>query len=193
MIPSEAMVAHMTGKVLQLFDLLQHGEIIHAPALPFKRNGFYADMALITTEGNTKIVAESVDLPTGEESFFLNLAEYDADKYWPDKRGVSAWPPRQDERQNWTAVDLVVDIKKSGLGAILGSSRQVRYYRSTSTPQIGARGLLQSAAAVSLGGSDGQLLIYATPEFPCSIEVVMEPLRIRSILSELEEFCVDRS
>jgi hypothetical protein len=186
------MVTHMTEKTLQLFDLLQHGEIIHAPALPFKRNGFYADMALITTEGNTKIVAEGVDLPTGEETFFLNLVEYDADKYWPDKQGVSAWPPRQDERQNWTAVDLVLDIKKSGLAEILGSSRRVGFYRNVRTPQIAVRGLLQSAAAVSLGGSDGRLLIYATPEFPCSLEVAMEPLRIRSILSELEEFCVDR-
>jgi hypothetical protein len=83
-------------------------------------------------------------------------------------------------------------MKKFGLEAILGSSRRVAFYRNVRTSQIAVRGLLQSAAAVSLGGSDGRLLIYATPEFPCSLEVTMETPRIRSILSELEEFCVDR-
>jgi hypothetical protein len=186
------MVTHMTEKALQLFDILQHGEILHAPALPFRRKGFYADMALITTGGNAKIVAEGVDLSTGEETFFLNLVEYDADKYWPDKQGVSAWPPRQDEKQNWTAVDLVFDMKRFGLEAVLSNSRRVRFYRNVNASQIGTKGLLKSASAVSLAGSDGQLLIYATPEFPCSLEVVMEPLHIQSILAALEEFYVDR-
>lgn len=181
----------MTGKALQLFDVLQHGEILHAPALPFKRNGFYADVALITTRGNTKIVAEGTDLSTGIETFFLNLAEFDADKYWPDKRGVPAWPPRQNEKNDWSAVDLICDIKKFGLEAVLSSSRRVRFYRDINATEIGAKGLLQSAAAVSLAGSDGQLLIYATPVFPCSLEVAMEAPRIRSILMEMEEFFVE--
>jgi len=186
------MVTQMTENALKLFDSLQHGEILHAPALAFKRNGFYADMAFITTEGNVKIIAEGVDLQNGEETFFLNLKEYDGDRYWPDKRGVSSWPPRQDEKNNWTAVDLVLEMKKSGLEAILGTSRQLRFYRNANASQVGSKGILQSAAAVSLGGDGEQLLIYATPEFPCSLEVMQEPTRIQSILTELEEFYVDR-
>jgi hypothetical protein len=176
--------------ILQLVDLLKHGEILQAPALPLKRKGFYADMALVTTKGNTKIVAEGVDLSDGEETFFLNLDEYHADKYWLDKQGVSAWPPRPDEKNSWTAVDLVLDIRRSGLDAVLKSNRQVRFYRSANVSQIGFKGVLQSVAAVSLTSSvpsEGMLFIYATPELPCSIEVTMEPPRIETILAGLEE------
>jgi hypothetical protein len=180
----------MTKKALQLLDALKHGEILHVPALPFKRKGYYADMALVTNKGNTRLIAEGADLPNGEEAFFLNLNEYDADRYWTDKEGVSAWPPRPNEVQNWTAVDLAFEIKESGLGAILGSRRRVTFYRSRSSANIGVRGVLQSAAALMLGAGDEQLLIHATPVFPCSLEVVTGLSRMRSLLLDLEEFCL---
>ena len=178
-------------EILQLVDLLQHGEVLHAPALPFKRKGFYADMILITKQGDLQIVGEGFDLEDGEEVFFLNLAEYKADTYWHDKDGIPAWPPQPNQEQKWAAVDLVLDIKKSELEAVLASNRRVRFYRSPLLSGVGPRGVLQSAAAVSFAGctsNDRQLLIYATPEFPCSLEVVMEASHIQSILAGLEEF-----
>jgi hypothetical protein len=50
-------------------NALLHGEIIQAPALPFKRSTFYADMFLITTLGNTQIISTGFDLLGGEEVF----------------------------------------------------------------------------------------------------------------------------
>jgi hypothetical protein len=121
------------------------------------------------------------------------LDEHDGDKYWPNKQGVFAWPPWQDERKQWTAVDLALDIKKYGLETAFANGRKVRFYRKHNASQIGPRGLLQSAAAVELAGKQGRFFIYATPEFPCSLEVVMEPLHIAEILVGLEEFYPDRT
>jgi hypothetical protein len=55
---------------------------------------------------------------------------------------------------------------------------------------------LQSAAAVSLASRasvDKQLIIFATPEFPCSLEISMDVSRINAILAGLEEFHLDQT
>jgi len=177
---------------LDLLQVLLHGKLLHVPALPFSRAGFYADMGLIAENGNAKIFGESFDLPDGEETFFLNLDEFEPDTYWLDKSGHSAWPPGQSDTATWVATDLAVRFREEGLGDILDGNREVKFYRSPRAAGSGlpSRGLLQSAAAISFGGrsSDSQrVLIYATPAFPCSIEVVLDESRSRSIIEDLEE------
>jgi len=161
------------------------------PALSLKRQGFYADLALVTDKGDVRIVGEGFDLPSGIEVFFLNLVEFSAETYWKDKAGNPAWPPSA--TQLWSAVDLFLTFKQRGMGSLLSGPRQVRFYRNASDLFSGLPpcGVLQSAAAVSLSGEacgPCQLLIYATPELACSLEVVLERARIESILAELEEF-----
>jgi hypothetical protein len=191
--PEEAALAIPVRRQTSQLGTLLHGEILHAPALPIKRKGFHVDLLLMTTRGNTNIVGEGFDLPDGEEVFFLNLKEYDPATYWVDENGRPAWPPEPDTVGAWKAIDLALDWKQSGLEAILAGNRQIRFYRNARDFRFGlvSKGTLQSAAAITLSGrgaSDGQVLICATPVFPCSLEIVTEASRIRSILAELEEF-----
>ncbi len=177
-----------------MIDALLRGEIRHLPALPFKRKDFYADLVLLTTRGDIRIVGEGFDLPSGEEVFFLNLVEYEPDTYWVDKLGRPAWPPRPDELGGgWSAVDLVAKWRRSALPGIAGADRTVRFFRDRRAFSEGltSKGALQSASAITLSEtseSAGQLIIYATAEFPCSLEITAEVKRIDSILAGLQEF-----
>jgi hypothetical protein len=183
----------MSNTCSQLIDVLLHGRILHAPALAFKRLGFYADMALVTTRGSVRILGEGFDMPDGEEFFFLNLGEFQADAYWHDKQGRPAWPPRQAEDGGWSALDLVSEFKRFGLHEALESNRQVKFYRNPDAIALGlgSRGPLQSASAVSLAGSglcSERLLVYATPELPSSLEIILEGPRLLAVIAGLEEF-----
>lgn len=177
----------------QLLKVLLYGKILHAPALPFSTAGFFADMGLISEGGNAKVVGESLDTSDGEELFFLNLDEFDPDAYWLDQSGHSAWPPPPSQSAVWTATDLAVTFRGEGFGSALEGNREVKFYRSPQVVGSGrrSRGVLQSAAAFTFenrGSRSDRFMIFATPSFPTSLEVILVESRIRSILASLEEF-----
>jgi hypothetical protein len=176
----------------ELIESLLHGEIIHVPALPFRREGFYADVALVTTAGSVKVVAEGFDLPSGEEAFFLNLDSFDPEAYWVNKDGESAWSPNVNVGGKWRALDLASLINEAGLKAVLKGNRTVKFYRNfeATRADMNSRGILRSAAAIVLGSnsSDQCVVIYASPELACSVELAWGRPRVSQILTSLEEF-----
>ena len=162
------------------------------PALPLNRDGFFADLVLITAQGTARVVSEGFDLASEEEVFFLNVDEYNADTYWQDEHGRPAWPMRPNGAGTWSAVDLVKTMFRS-TESLLKSTRRVRLFRDTRVPSLNLppKGVMQSAAAVCLEDGNGasfRVLIYATPEISCSLEVTTEPSRINAIIAALEEF-----
>ncbi len=176
----------------QLIESLLHGEIINVPALPLRREGFYADLALVTSVGSVKVTAEGFDLPSGEEVFFLNLDSFDPEAYWVDKDGGSAWSPNANVEGKWSALDLASLINEAGLGEVLKGKRTAKLYRNADATRAdkNSRGVLRSAAALVLGSnsSDQCVVIYASPELACSVEVAWDRARASQILTSLEEF-----
>jgi hypothetical protein len=172
-----------------LLEALLHGEVWHIPALPFQRKDFYADIALITDRGSTKVIAEGFDLPTEEEVFYLNLDGFDPNAYWIDEGGKSAWPPELDGKGGWTAFDIATALKETGLADVLCSNRTVQFYRHPEAARsgIGSRGLFGSSAIALTSKTTGQcVVIYAAPDLACSVQVTWDQARISEILSKLE-------
>ena len=173
-----------------LINRLAFSNIIHAPALPFKRKSFCPDMAFVTDKGNVKIVAKGVDLVSGEETFYLDLDSFEADGYWLDKQGVPAWPPRETGSDRWSAIDYVETVKALGLTDLLKPKRRILLYRDPEGSSYGDLGALRSAKAISLSSPDfsQRLVISATAEFPCSIAVAINNSRAGELIFGMEEF-----
>jgi hypothetical protein len=144
----------------------------------------FLHVILSCDEARIVITGEAADVENRTEAFFLTQETFNPAEWKFSITDEHVWPP-QELTHTW---------KGSILEHIWSSPRTVRYYFD---PENRARGLtpggsMDSAAALQLtfktGDPSVRLLLYATPEYPCSVELATKAERCDEILANLEEF-----
>jgi hypothetical protein len=167
-----------------LADLLSSGSVQSVKCLPMGRVDRVFLNVIISVDGKLVVITgQAIDVENRTEAFILT-----ADRTLPKWRtGVSGDP------SIWTPKDLLTIPKDSPLAELWASPRIVKYYLD---PEDSLRGLtrigpLDSAAAIEFVGTSNcaaRLVFYATPEYPCSVELATMPERCGAILAKLREF-----
>jgi hypothetical protein len=167
-----------------LADLLSSGRVRSVMCWPMGRvEGVFLDVVVSLDDRVVVISGEAIDVDNRTEAFILT-----ADHILPN------WPVSGSGDQSiWTPRDLVTTSTDSPLAELWSSPRIVKWYLD---PKDIPRGLtrngpLDSAAAIELiatSNDSARLVLYATPEYPCSVELATMPERSGAILTKLEEF-----
>jgi hypothetical protein len=150
----------------------------------YKSRVFFLDVVLSTDDAAIRVTGQASDVENRTEAFFLITVPFNPAESW---RGVGRNP-------GWETVDLTAKWRGSPLEGLWFSPRVVKYYFAPADRERGLapQGTVDSAAAIefrSAGGEAGaRLVLYATTEYPCSIEVATTPEHCDRILGVLEEF-----
>jgi hypothetical protein len=145
--------------------------------------GFFLNVDLSSDAITARLTGAAFDLPDRTEAFLLSAAA-DIGKGWLAREGSAGWEP----------VDLLTNWQASGLEKLWSNPREVRYFYDSEDRDRGLppSELLGSAAAIMLSadssGSGPQVVLYATPEYPCALELATAPQRCEVILAGLTEF-----
>ena len=146
--------------------------------------GFYLDLVLSAENELVEITGTAYDLPDRTEAFVLTVVEGPHEDHWKAAGG----------QPGWSREDVLARLGEESSHDIWRGPRRVRYYLDPDDRDRGlhAQGPLKSAAAIELSGfrqdSEFSVVLYATPEYPCAVEVTASANRRRTILSPLEEF-----
>jgi hypothetical protein len=168
-----------------LIDFLSFAVLNSVVGMPLgKVSGFYLDLVLSSKEETVCLIGAACDLPDRTEAFYLSTGDSDPVRRWMGPDGEPAWE----------AVDLLEGGKLLEWAGAFGVSRTVRCYFDSEDRDRGLpiQGPLSSAAAIEFRPSGDipadRLVIYATPEYPCAIELATTPERCDEILGRLKEF-----
>lgn len=174
----------MNGAIT-LADFLSNARIQAVKGMPMGNvGGFFLDFILSTDAVAIKITGQASDVENRTEAFFLTASAFNASEWWTGPDGNSAWP----------AEDLTTRWKGSPLEQLWLLPRLVKYYFDPEDRRRGliAQGPFDSAAAMELTNPSGdpkaRLVLYATPEYPCSIELATALMRCDEIIARLERF-----
>lgn len=172
-------------KARSLADFLSHAEIQSVIGMPMGDvRGVFLDVVLSSSDATVRLTGAASDLPDRTEAFLLTATDFDPAQRWTGPEG----------NPGWEVEDLLASWKETGLAGVWPGQRAVRYFFD---PEDRGRGLtvqgpLDSAAAIEfrpVSGSPNQcLVLYATPEYPCAIEVATASERRDALLATLEEF-----
>jgi hypothetical protein len=167
---------------MTLDEFLRESPIRTIRGMPMGRvSRVFLHVILQSDHGAITITGEAMDMPDRTEAFFLTEENFDE----------SGWKTHIEEKLTWPVEDLTPTYD-SQLKDICDHSRLVRYYidREDALRGLTKCGPLDSAAALELVSStnpESRLVLYATPEYPCSVELATTPQRCDEILSKLEE------
>lgn len=145
---------------------------------------FFLDVVLSSSDAVVRLTGAASDLPDRTEAFLLTASDSDPAQRWTGPEG----------KPGWEAEDLLASWKESGQAGIWLGPRSVRYFLDPEDRDRGltVQGPLDSAAAIEFRAASGSpaqcLVLYATPEYPCAIEVATTSERRDAILATLEEF-----
>jgi hypothetical protein len=146
--------------------------------------GFYLDVVLASGDASVRLTGAASDLPDRTEAFLLTASNFTSSDRWtgPDGKPV------------WNAQDLLEIGDGQGIGGIWLAPRAVRYFFDPDDRRRGlaTQGPFDSAAAIEFRGerSHGadRLVLYATAEYPCAVELITAAERCDSVLASLREF-----
>lgn len=164
---------------------LSHAVLQSALGIPMGDvRGFYLDVLLSSSDTVVRLTGAASELPDRTEAFLLTASSFDPSQRWTGPAG----------EPGWEAENLLGGRNAPGQARILLGPRSVRYFYD---PEDRNRGLtvlgpFDSAAAIEFRPAFGSptpcLVVYATPEYPCAIEVASTLGRRDEILAALEEF-----
>ncbi len=146
--------------------------------------GFFLDVVLSSSDAVVSLTGAAFNLPDRTEAFLLTASDADPAQRWTGPEG----------KPGWEAEDPFASWKESGQAGIWQLPRSVRYFLDPEDRDRGltVQGPLDSAAAIEFRPASGSptqcLVLYATPEYPCAIEVATASERRHAILAALEEF-----
>jgi hypothetical protein len=146
--------------------------------------GFYLDVVFASGNASVRLSGAASDLPDRTEAFLLTVTNFNSAERWT---GVDGNP-------SWDAEDLLGTWERLRMGVIWLEPRSVRYFFDPNDRDRGLakQGPLDSAAAIEFGGEQGRpahrVVLYATPEYPCAVELATTAERCDSILASLQEF-----
>ena len=168
---------------LPLTFLLQASPIAGSWGRPLGRvPGVYLDITLQMGTGLVRFFAEAADVENRTEAFFLS-ASAAAYHFGDDGSAGSIW-----ERQ-----DINQLLKGAGLDCLMEKPRTVNYYfdaedRMRGLASLGSFGSAAAIEFVCIANPTVRAMLYATPAFPCSVELATEPDRCDEIASSLQCF-----
>lgn len=172
-------------KVRNLADFLSGAEIQSVVGVPMGDvRGFFLDVVLSSSDTAVRLTGAASDLPDRTEAFLLTAIEIGPAQEWTGSEG----------NLGWEAEDLLARWKETGLAGVWLGKRSVRYFfdREDRGRGLTVQGPLESAAAIEFrpvsGTPDQCLVLYATPGYPCAIEVAITSERRDELLATLEEF-----
>lgn len=167
---------------INLSDFLKKAYIKSLHGVPMgKVQRIFLHVVLSSDEHAILISGQAEDVANRTEAFFLTEEPF----------SPVGWPTVIKADSAWQAEDLTAVWMASSL---ISSPRTVKFY---SDPRDRERGLvpmgpMDSAAAVAFSSpssnADQILLLYATPDYPCSVELAISAERCNEILANLEEF-----
>jgi hypothetical protein len=144
--------------------------------------GFYLDIAFSGLAGEVRFTGQAAEMRDHSEVFCITVEDRQLNEKWIGRDGQPGWSP-EDLRERW---------RGSALEPLFGRPRIVRYYYDPEDRHRGLMkcGALDGTAAIRFSATDGEgtLLLYATTEYPCALEVVTDRVRCDEILMALEEF-----
>jgi hypothetical protein len=144
----------------------------------------FLHIILSSNDGTIVITGQAADVVNRTEAFFLTEEVFDP----------SQWKTGLYDESAWQAIDLTSMWGKSPFAQIFGSPRAVRYYLDPRDRDRGLtpQGPLDSTAALELEDLSQdptrRVVLYATPEYPCAVELVTTPERCQEVLANLQEF-----
>jgi hypothetical protein len=143
----------------------------------------YLDVLFSDAGGTIRVTAEAADLSDRTEAFYLTAEDSGPEPRWVNSEGLEAWPPE----------DLARKWRSAPEGGLFGSPRIVTFYvdPEDQARPMGMPGPFGGAAAIefsspSPGGGSKRVVLYAAPDYPCSVEVATDPPRCDEILGALE-------
>lgn len=168
---------------MSLNNFLAETDIYSIVAMPLgKVAGFYLDVVFSGQSAAVRFTGGAADMADGTEAFFVTVEEFDPAQKWTGPDGQPGWLP----------VDLTTNWSGSPLESLFHGPRVVRYYRDLEDGRRGLVGcaVLGAAAAVEISSATRQerVVLYATTEYPCALELATDTNRCHEILGRLDEF-----
>lgn len=155
-------------------DFLSRALLQSVTAIPMGDvQGLYLGVLLSSREHLAYMTGEAFDLPDRTEAYFLTASDFDPGQPWIGSEGRPAWETE----------DLLAIWNGSRLAEMWLGPRSVRYFLDPEDHDRGLtpQGLLDSAAAIEFrtatAGPSQRIVLFATFENPCSIEVATTPER----------------
>ncbi len=145
--------------------------------------GLFLNVDLTSAGTALRLSAQAVDVRDRTEAFFLSITPLSV----PEAVSVS------DDYSIWAAVNLAKS-HGSQFEEVWRHRRDVQFYRDLEDEARGLRsiGLLESAAAIEFRSfypeNKFRMVFYATPDYPCSVELISEPERCNAVLTPLVKF-----
>jgi len=144
--------------------------------------GFYLDIAFSGLGGEVRFTGQAAEMGDRSEVFCITVEERQLNEKWIGRGGQPGWPS-ENLKECW---------RGSSLATLFEKPRTVRYFYDPEDRHRGLTecGALDATAAIEFSATDGEgtLLLYATTEYPCALEVVTDRVRSDEILRNLEEF-----
>jgi hypothetical protein len=142
----------------------------------------YLDILFSDAGGAIRVTGEAADLSDRTEAFYLTAEESGSEPRWLNSEGREAWPT-EDLAQKW---------RSTPADDLFGSPRIVNFYVDPEDQLrgMGKPGPFGGAAAIEFSSprSEGErrrVVLYAAPDYPCSVEVATDPHRCDEILGVL--------
>ena len=144
----------------------------------------YLDLIFSGDKGSVRLTGAAADMLDRTEAFFLTVEETDGEPIWHSLGGQTCHT--EDLIQKWKGTAMA--------GLFQNRPRIVRFYRDLEDRERGLEtpGELGGSAAIEFTASaysdNSRVVLYATPEYPCSVQLVTNPQRCTEILRVLEAF-----
>jgi hypothetical protein len=128
-----------------------------------------------------RVSGKAADMPDRTEAFYLSASLI------PRRNPTPTY-----DSSTWGAIDILSFVQPT-LGSLFKQPREVRFYRDFDDENRGLKriGCLESAAAIEFGGSSaerGRVVLFATADYPCSVEILTDPSRCDELLAGLVRF-----
>ena len=172
------------AKSATLLDILRFGTIQAALCNPVRIDkpvmNFILSLCLVTDRGAIWLTSKAYDLADKTEAFYLDLDDF----------GTAKAPEALFSR-DWPTFDLVERWAGTSLERI---AKEERVFRPFYDPEDRRRGLpaignLQGTTALEIRSADqaklARVVFYATPDYPCSLEVSVDGRRCDAILERM--------
>jgi hypothetical protein len=171
--------------LMNVADFLKSAPISSMQGVPMGNVlGVFLHIIISSSEGAIVITGQAADVANRTEAFFLTEEDFKP----------SEWRTELDGGPVWQVEDLTGSGRDTPLKQIGLLPRVINFYFDPGDRDRGLfpRGPLDSAAALEFSGASvdhsKRLVLYATPEYPCAVELATTPERCSEILARLEQF-----
>jgi hypothetical protein len=152
--------------------------------VPPKAQETLLDVVFYTAQGSVRITGKDHILRSGEEAFSLAIYEHVKAGWWAE------------EESNWTAINLKEQWTRMSLSCLMAGPRGMQFYSDPKLKDCSfpMESLLDNCSAIefvkAVEGDNKRLVLRASDDCPCAVEVGVGTEACNRLLSDLESIAI---